>query len=126
MILLGSIERTQVGALLSSQLSPQRRLMTLRHKVLSEDGHRLSDSSIRFQVRGATLLGDACSGWPPPPSPYHPIPPQISTETSSGTPARPALRKPLKPALKRVPSSPPDSPPGESACVPLAPLHLRH
>ncbi|XP_056354876.1 chloride channel protein 2 isoform X4 [Oenanthe melanoleuca] len=94
MILLGSIERAQVGALLSSQLSPQRRLMTLRQKVLSEDGHRLSDSSIRFQ---------------------------ISTETSSGAPARPALRKPLKPALKRVPSSPPDSPPGESACVPLAP-----
>ncbi|KAI1235948.1 hypothetical protein IHE44_0002041 [Lamprotornis superbus] len=87
MILLGSIERTQVGALLSSQLSPQRRLMTLRQKVLSEDGHRLSDSSIRFQ---------------------------ISTETSSGTPARPALRKPLKPALKRVPSSPPDSPPAGS------------
>ncbi|NXY39883.1 CLCN2 protein, partial [Pomatorhinus ruficollis] len=84
MILLGSIERTQVGALLSSQLSPQRRLMTLRQKVLSEDGHRLSDSSIRFQ---------------------------ISTETSSGSPARPALRKPLKPALKRVSSSPPDSPP---------------
>ncbi|KAL2301267.1 hypothetical protein Nmel_011834 [Mimus melanotis] len=111
MILLGSIERTQVGALLSSQLSPQRRLMTLRQKVLSEDGHRLSDSSIRFQVRGATILWDAWSGWPPPSSPYHPIPPQISTETSSGTPARPALRKPLKPALKRVPSSPPDSPP---------------
>ncbi|NWZ66238.1 CLCN2 protein, partial [Acrocephalus arundinaceus] len=84
MILLGSIERTQVGALLSSQLSPQRRLLTLRQKALSEDGHRLSDSSIRFQ---------------------------ISTETSSGTPARPALRKPLKPALKRVPSSPADSPP---------------
>uniref|UniRef100_A0A8C3P089 Chloride voltage-gated channel 2 n=1 Tax=Cyanoderma ruficeps TaxID=181631 RepID=A0A8C3P089_9PASS len=114
MILLGSIERTQVGALLSSQLSPQRRLLTLRQKVLSEDGHRLSDSSIRFQVRGATTLGDARSGCPPPPSPYCPIPPQISTETSSGSPARPALRKPLKPALKRVPSSPPDSPPGES------------
>ncbi|NXE00236.1 CLCN2 protein, partial [Chaetorhynchus papuensis] len=84
MILLGSIERTQVGALLSNQLSPHRRLMTLRQKVLSEDGHRLSDSSIRFQ---------------------------INTETSSGSPARPALRKPLKPALKRVPSSPADSPP---------------
>ncbi|NXQ37241.1 CLCN2 protein, partial [Alaudala cheleensis] len=84
MILLGSIERTQVGALLSSQLSPHRRLLTLRQKVLSEDGHRLSDPSIRFQ---------------------------INTETSSGTPARPALRKPLKPALKRAPSSPADSPP---------------
>ncbi|XP_039929795.1 chloride channel protein 2 isoform X2 [Hirundo rustica] len=115
MILLGSIERAQVGALLSSQLSPQRRLLTLRQKVLPEDGHRLSDSSIRFQVRGATTLGDAWSGCPPPPSPYRPIPAQISTETSSGTPARPALRKPLKPALKRVHSSPPDSPPAGSA-----------
>ncbi|NWV32565.1 CLCN2 protein, partial [Grantiella picta] len=97
MILLGSIERSQVGALLSSQLSPQRRILALRQKVLSEDGHRLSDSSIRFQ---------------------------ISTETSSGTPARPALRKPLKPALKRMPSSPADSPPGESACGPLAALYF--
>ncbi|NWU15632.1 CLCN2 protein, partial [Cephalopterus ornatus] len=61
MILLGSIERAQVGALLSNQLSPQRRLLTLRQKVLSEDGHRLSDSSIRFQVRGACTLGDARS-----------------------------------------------------------------
>uniref|UniRef100_A0A8C0UY99 Chloride voltage-gated channel 2 n=1 Tax=Cyanistes caeruleus TaxID=156563 RepID=A0A8C0UY99_CYACU len=74
MILLGSIERTQVGALLSSQLSPQRRLLALRQKVLSEDGHRLSDSSIRFQVRGAAVLGDAWSECPPPLSPYHPIP----------------------------------------------------
>ncbi|XP_068880343.1 chloride channel protein 2 isoform X1 [Aphelocoma coerulescens] len=88
MILLGSIERTQVGALLSNQLSPHRRLLSLRQKVLSEDGHRLSDSSIRFQ---------------------------INTETSSGSPARPALRKPLKPALKRVPSSPADSPPAGTA-----------
>ncbi|NXA05594.1 CLCN2 protein, partial [Sapayoa aenigma] len=88
MILLGSIERAQVGTLLSNQLSPQRRLLTLRQKVLSEDGHRLSDASIRFQ---------------------------ISTETSSGAPARPALRKPLKPALKRVPSSPADSPPAGTA-----------
>uniref|UniRef100_A0A8C9NMZ0 Chloride voltage-gated channel 2 n=1 Tax=Serinus canaria TaxID=9135 RepID=A0A8C9NMZ0_SERCA len=116
MILLGSIERTQVGALLSTQLSPQRRLLMLRQKVLPEDGHQLSDSSIRFQVSAATILGDARTGRPPPLSPYHPIPPQISTETSSGTPARAALRKPLKPALKRVPSSPADSPPGESAC----------
>uniref|UniRef100_A0A8D2Q079 Chloride voltage-gated channel 2 n=1 Tax=Zosterops lateralis melanops TaxID=1220523 RepID=A0A8D2Q079_ZOSLA len=61
MILLGSIERTQVGALLSSQLSPQRRLLTLRQKVLSEDGHRLSDSSIRFQVRSVTELGCGAS-----------------------------------------------------------------
>ncbi|XP_075572380.1 chloride channel protein 2 [Pelecanus crispus] len=78
MILLGSIERAQVGALLCHQLSPQRRLQALRQKALAEDGHRLSDASIHFQ---------------------------ISTEASSGTPARTASRKPLKPALKRVPSS---------------------
>ncbi|XP_055580059.1 chloride channel protein 2 isoform X4 [Falco cherrug] len=84
MILLGSIERAQVGALLSHQLSPQRRLQALRQKMLAEDGHRLSDASIRFQ---------------------------ISTEASSGAPAHTALRKPLKPALKRVPSSPAESPP---------------
>ncbi|NWV13696.1 CLCN2 protein, partial [Ptilonorhynchus violaceus] len=98
MILLGSIERTQVAALLSNQLSPHRRLLTLRQKVLSEDGHRLSDSSIRFQVRGTATSEDAQSGCPPPSSPHHSIPPQISTATSSGSPARPALRKPLKPA----------------------------
>ncbi|KAM6122471.1 LOW QUALITY PROTEIN: chloride channel protein 2 [Pterocles gutturalis] len=84
MILLGSIERTQVGALISHQLSPQRRLQALRQKALAEDGNRLSDASIRFQ---------------------------ISTETSSGAPARPAPRKPLKPALKRVPSSLAEPPP---------------
>ncbi|NXX44349.1 CLCN2 protein, partial [Tricholaema leucomelas] len=82
MILLGSIERAQVGALLSQQLSPQRRLLALRQKVLAEDGHRLSDASIRFQ---------------------------ISTETSSGVPTRVTPRKPLKPALKRVPSGPVES-----------------
>ncbi|KGL72445.1 Chloride channel protein 2, partial [Tinamus guttatus] len=48
MILLGSIERTQVVALLSHQLSPERRLQALRQKALEEQeggaegGHRLS------------------------------------------------------------------------------------
>ncbi|XP_030311926.1 chloride channel protein 2 isoform X3 [Calypte anna] len=85
MILLGSIERAQVGALLSQQLSPQRRLQALRQKALAEEGHQLSDTSIRFQ---------------------------ISTDTSSGALARTAPRKPLKPALKRVPSSMVESPLG--------------
>ncbi|NXK76093.1 CLCN2 protein, partial [Amazona guildingii] len=84
MILLGSIERAQVGALLSHQLSPQRRLQALQQKALAENGHQLSDTSIRFQ---------------------------ISTEASSGTPACATPRKPLKPALKRVPSGPAESPP---------------
>ncbi|NXL02527.1 CLCN2 protein, partial [Mesembrinibis cayennensis] len=82
MILLGSIERAQVGALLCHQLSPERRLQALRQKMLAGDGHRLSDASICFQ---------------------------ISTEASSG--ARAAPRKPLKPALKRVPSSLAETPP---------------
>ncbi|KAF1400944.1 Chloride channel protein 2, partial [Spheniscus magellanicus] len=86
MILLGSIERAQVGALLCHQLSPQRRLQALRQKALAEDGHRLSDASICFQ---------------------------ISTEASSGAHAAP--RKPLKPALKRVPSSLAETPQGDAA-----------
>ncbi|NWH68033.1 CLCN2 protein, partial [Geococcyx californianus] len=97
MILLGSIERAQLGALLSHQLSPQRRLQALRHKALAEDGHRLSNASIRFQ---------------------------ISTEASSGTPSRTASRKPLKPALKRVPSSLAETLPGES--VPRSPSLWLH
>ncbi|NXS43299.1 CLCN2 protein, partial [Balaeniceps rex] len=88
MILLGSIERAQVGALLCHQLSPQRRLQALRQKALAEDGHRLSDASIHFQ---------------------------ISTDTSSGNPARGAPRKPLKPVLKRVPSSLAEIPPAGTA-----------
>ncbi|NXN60140.1 CLCN2 protein, partial [Rynchops niger] len=50
MILLGSIERAQVGALLTHQLSPERRLQALRQKALSLDRHRLSVASICFQV----------------------------------------------------------------------------
>uniref|UniRef100_A0A8C3JV07 Chloride voltage-gated channel 2 n=1 Tax=Calidris pygmaea TaxID=425635 RepID=A0A8C3JV07_9CHAR len=91
MILLGSIERAQVAALLGHQLSPERRLLALRRKTLALDRHRLSDASICFQ---------------------------ISTETSSGPPAPAATRKPLKPALKRVPSVMSEAPPGESAPPP--------
>uniref|UniRef100_A0A8B9EX27 Chloride channel protein 2 n=1 Tax=Anser cygnoides TaxID=8845 RepID=A0A8B9EX27_ANSCY len=85
MILLGSIEREQVGALLSQQLHPQRRLQALRQRARAsfEDGHRLSEAS-------------------------------INTEASSFAPTRGSSRKPLKPALKRVPSVPTNSPPGES------------
>ncbi|XP_067157782.1 chloride channel protein 2 isoform X1 [Apteryx mantelli] len=90
MILLGSIERAQVVSLLSHQLSPERRLQALREKVLAEqpgtteDGHRLSDAGVRFQ---------------------------ISTEASSFAPVRGSSRKPLKSALKRVPSGLAESPP---------------
>ncbi|NXV44911.1 CLCN2 protein, partial [Uria aalge] len=77
MILLGSIERAQVGALLTHQLSPERRLQALRQKALSLDRHRLSVASICFQVRGAAAPGDARTGPPQvtlrPPH-LHPIP----------------------------------------------------
>ncbi|NXE29982.1 CLCN2 protein, partial [Ardeotis kori] len=66
MILLGSIERAQLGALLSHQLSPQRRLQALRQKALAEDGHRLSDASIRFQVRRAATSAWGCPTRVPP------------------------------------------------------------
>lgn len=134
MILLGSIERAQVGALLSHQLSPQRRLQALRQKAPAEDGHRLSEASICFQVRGAAALGDAQPGCPQLRFPHHPIPPQINTEASSAAPTRINPRKPLKPALKRASSGLAETPPGESmpnspSCPcnsPLTPPLCRH
>ncbi|KAM6357254.1 chloride channel protein 2 [Alca torda] len=99
MILLGSIERAQVGALLTHQLSPERRLQALRQKALSLDRHRLSVASICFQ---------------------------INTETSLGPPARAAARKPLKPALKRVSSVTSETPPGDSAPPHLHPIPWLH
>ncbi|XP_069720738.1 chloride channel protein 2 isoform X2 [Phaenicophaeus curvirostris] len=105
MILLGSIERAQLGALLSHQLSPQRRLQALQQKALADNGHRVSNASIRFQVREAASTGNPLPGCPLLLCHHHPVPPQISTDASSGAPSRAASRKPLKPALKRVPSS---------------------
>uniref|UniRef100_A0A8C0UYN4 Chloride voltage-gated channel 2 n=1 Tax=Cyanistes caeruleus TaxID=156563 RepID=A0A8C0UYN4_CYACU len=67
MILLGSIERTQVGALLSSQLSPQRRLLALRQKGCSSDR---SASNLGNSLRLITLYplghgqGDSARGSP--------------------------------------------------------------
>ncbi|XP_074859754.1 chloride channel protein 2 [Carettochelys insculpta] len=102
MILLGSIERAQVVALLNNQLGYQRRLQYMRErtpakwnsgaeKPQAEDGHRPSDMGVRFQ---------------------------ISTEESSSAPSPAESHKPLKPALKRVPSSVVQSPaagsPGQS------------
>ncbi|NXT85797.1 CLCN2 protein, partial [Zapornia atra] len=74
MILLGSIERAQVGALLSHQLSPQRQLQALRQKALAEDGHRLSEASICFQVRGVATSGMPSQTYPSLPIPALPIP----------------------------------------------------
>ncbi|XP_026505925.1 chloride channel protein 2 isoform X1 [Terrapene carolina triunguis] len=94
MILLGSIERAQVVALLSGQLGYQRRLQYMQERAQAgrnsvaekpqdEAGHKASDTGVRFQ---------------------------ISTEESSSALPHGESRKPLKPALKRSPSSLVESP----------------
>ncbi|XP_050820234.1 chloride channel protein 2 isoform X2 [Gopherus flavomarginatus] len=94
MILLGSIERAQVAALLSGQLGYQRRLQymqeraqvgrtSIAEKPQDEADHKASDTGVRFQ---------------------------IGTEESSSAPPHGESRKPLKPALKRGPSSLVESP----------------
>ncbi|XP_034989356.2 chloride channel protein 2 isoform X3 [Zootoca vivipara] len=89
MILLGSIERTQIVTLLSEQLSYARRLHYMREKAQAdrratekvpegEEEHQTPDTGVRFQ---------------------------IITEESSFVPPRSESRKPLKPALKRASST---------------------
>ncbi|XP_041919509.1 chloride channel protein 2-like isoform X3 [Alosa sapidissima] len=100
MILLGSIERAQLQALLSQQLGRPRRLEYMHQRAqadkkrlseISEDGGQRVNQEVRFQ---------------------------ISTEESSYSPPRSVSPKPLKPALKRssvversteIPISPQDS-----------------
>uniref|UniRef100_A0A8C3S746 Chloride voltage-gated channel 2 n=1 Tax=Chelydra serpentina TaxID=8475 RepID=A0A8C3S746_CHESE len=82
MILLGSIERAQVAALLSSQLGYQRRLQYMQERAQAQ-----------------VLVQAPCTCCP-----------QISTEESSSAPPHGDSRKPLKPALKRAPSSLVESP----------------
>lgn len=67
MILLGSIERSQVVALLGAQLSPARRrqhMQKLRKAQTSppsdQDSPPSSETSIRFQVRGEKFHNHAC------------------------------------------------------------------
>uniref|UniRef100_A0AAR2KU44 4Fe-4S ferredoxin-type domain-containing protein n=1 Tax=Pygocentrus nattereri TaxID=42514 RepID=A0AAR2KU44_PYGNA len=87
MILLGSIERAQLQALLSQQLGRPRRLEYLRQRAQnerkqvsivstpsSEEGNHKANHEVRFQ---------------------------ISTEESTFSPSRSVSPKPLKPALKR-------------------------
>nr|XP_038944166.1 chloride channel protein 2 isoform X3 [Rattus norvegicus] len=85
MILLGSIERSQVVALLGAQLSPARRrqhMQKLRKAQMSppsdQESPPSSETSIRFQV---------------------------NTEDSGFPGAHGQTHKPLKPALKRGPSN---------------------
>ncbi|KAL0175242.1 hypothetical protein M9458_031210, partial [Cirrhinus mrigala] len=81
MILLGSIERAQLQAILTQHLGRARRLEFIRERAeaerkrVSEEGSQKVNLEVRFQ---------------------------ISTEESSFTPARPISPKPLKPALKRT------------------------
>ncbi|XP_028428671.1 chloride channel protein 2 isoform X1 [Perca flavescens] len=87
MILLGSIERAQLQALLFLQLGRPRRLEYIRERAV-EDKKRLSvvsnDSSEISSHRASQEVRF-----------------QISTEDSSLSPTRPVPLKPLKPALKR-------------------------
>ncbi|EHB12535.1 Chloride channel protein 2 [Heterocephalus glaber] len=85
MILLGSIERSQVVALLGAQLSPARRRQHMQeHRKAQmlppsdQDGLPSPETSVRFQV---------------------------NTEDSAFPPAHGETHKPLKPALKRGPSN---------------------
>ncbi|KAM4695391.1 chloride channel protein 2 isoform 2-T2 [Discoglossus pictus] len=85
MILLGSIDRTQLMSLLRNQLSTKRRLQHLREGELGEK--KEANSGVRFQ---------------------------IATEQSTFSPSRSESRKTLKPALKRTLSSLAELPPDGS------------
>ncbi|XP_052473146.1 chloride channel protein 2-like [Carassius gibelio] len=102
MILLGSIERVQLQALLSQHLSRERRLEFIR----DAERKRVSVVSTPSSEEGGQKVN-------------HEVRFQISTEESSMfTPVHPISPKPLKPALKRtttaeknieIPTSPHDS-----------------
>ncbi|KAF7699672.1 hypothetical protein HF521_002630 [Silurus meridionalis] len=84
MILLGSIERAQLQALLSNQLGRPQRLEYLRQRSQNEKKH-LETHCNEENVHKSNLE----------------VRFQISTEESTFTPPRSVSPKPLKPALKR-------------------------
>ncbi|XP_056297654.1 chloride channel protein 2-like isoform X2 [Pseudoliparis swirei] len=90
MILLGSIERAQLQALLSLQLGRPRRLQYIGERA-AEEKKRLSVVSSAGSEDGGGGLHRASQE----------VRFQISTEESSVTPTPPVPQKPLKPALKR-------------------------
>lgn len=92
MILLGSIERTQIVTLLATQLSPGRRRQYLQER----------------RVAQASPVSDQES----PPSPETSVHFQVNTEESGFPVPRGDNHKPLKPALKRGPSNLGESPVG--------------
>ncbi|XP_073674359.1 chloride channel protein 2-like [Garra rufa] len=104
MILLGSIERAQLQAILSQHLGRARRLEFIRERAEAER-KRVSVVSTPSSEEGSQKVNLEVRF-------------QISTEESSFTPTRPISPKPLKPALKRtsvaeknieIPTSPHDS-----------------
>ncbi|RXN16882.1 chloride channel 2 isoform X4 [Labeo rohita] len=104
MILLGSIERAQLQAILTQHLGRARRLEFIRERAEAER-KRVSVVSTPSSEEGSQKVNLEVRF-------------QISTEESSFTPARPISPKPLKPALKRtsvaeknieIPTSPHDS-----------------
>ncbi|XP_046891983.1 LOW QUALITY PROTEIN: chloride channel protein 2-like [Hypomesus transpacificus] len=107
MILLGSIERAQLQALLAEQLGRPRRLEFLRERALAEKKRRHSVVSQAGSEDGSQKVNQEVRF-------------QISTEESTFSPVRTPSQKPLKPALKRpsvvdrpteipMPTSPQDS-----------------
>ncbi|XP_027989761.2 chloride channel protein 2 [Eptesicus fuscus] len=95
MILLGSIERSQVVALLGAQLSPARRRQHMQERRAAQTPPPPDQES--------------------PPSPETSVRFQVSTEDPGFPAARGETHKPLKPALKRASSnsmSLRESPPG--------------
>ncbi|XP_028360730.1 chloride channel protein 2 isoform X2 [Phyllostomus discolor] len=85
MILLGSIERSQVVALLGAQLSPARRRQHMQERRAAKTPPPPDQESL--------------------PSPETSVRFQVNTEDSGFPAARGETHKPLKPALKRGPSN---------------------
>ncbi|XP_037381106.1 chloride channel protein 2 isoform X1 [Talpa occidentalis] len=85
MILLGSIERSQVVALLGAQLSPARRRQYMQERRAAQTSPPSDQES--------------------PPSPETSVRFQVKTEDSDFPAPRGETHKPLKPALKRAPSN---------------------
>ncbi|XP_047419331.1 chloride channel protein 2 isoform X3 [Sciurus carolinensis] len=85
MILLGSIERSQVVALLAAQLSPTRRRQYMQERRKAQTSPPSDQES--------------------PPSPGTSVRFQVNTEDSGFPASRGETHKPLKPALKRGPSN---------------------
>ncbi|XP_066565148.1 chloride channel protein 2 isoform X1 [Amia ocellicauda] len=88
MILLGSIERSQLQGLLSKQLGRPRRLAYLRERAQATKKH-LSTQSQTGSEEGSQRASQEVRF-------------QISTEESTFSPTRINSQKPLKPALKRA------------------------